>query len=70
MTADRTTKALLAVIAVSLAVIAAADLGLVGPGSIAPAWAAGTGKKVVVTNYRVTRSGFGDLLHVYCTNCK
>ena len=68
MIADRTTKALLAVIAVCLAVIAAADLGLVGPG--APAWAAGKGKNVIVTNFKVTRSGFGDLLHVHCTNCK
>ena len=70
MIADRTTKALLAVIAVSLAVIAAADLGLVGPGGVAPAWAAGKGKNVIVTNFKVTRSGFGDLLHVHCTNCK
>lgn len=70
MIADRTTKTLLAIIAISLVVIAAADLGVVGSGPVAPAWAAGKGKNVIVTNFQVTRSGFGDLLHVHCTNCK
>lgn len=70
MTTDRTAKALLAVIAVSLAVIALADLGLVGPGPIGPAWAAGTGKNVVVTNFRTRRIGLGQVLEVYCTNCR
>ncbi len=70
MSSDRTTKTLIAVIAASLAVIALADLGLIGPGPVGPAWAAGTGQNVVVTNFRTRRIGLSQVLEVYCTNCK
>ncbi len=74
MTSDRTTKALLAVIALALSVIAARDLGLVGPadlGLIGPAAAGfGEGQKVIVTNYKTNRTAYGDILYVHCTNCK
>ncbi len=66
MTTDRTTKLLLAVIALALSVIAARDLGLVG----SAAAGFGEGQKVIVTNYQTNRNGFGQLLFVHCTNCK
>jgi hypothetical protein len=66
MTTDRTTKALLAVIAVALSVIAAKDLGRVATAAAGY----GEGQKVIVTNYQTKRNGFGELLFVHCTNCK
>ena len=66
MTTDRTTKLLLAVIALALSVIAARDLGLVGPATAGY----GEGQKVIVTNYKTSRTAYGDVLYVHCTNCK
>jgi mRNA-degrading endonuclease toxin of MazEF toxin-antitoxin module len=65
MKTDRTTKALLAVIAISLGVIAAKDLGLV-----AGADAAGARAEVAVTNFTTSRNHFGETLFVRCTNCR
>ena len=74
MTTDRTTKALLAVIALALSGIAARDLGLVGPADldlVGPATAGfGEGQKVIVTNYKTSGTAYGDILYVHCTNCK
>jgi hypothetical protein len=64
MTTDRTTKALLAVIAVSLVVIALNDLG-----ALATARAAVTGQPVAVTNLRTSQNRFAQVLHVRCENC-
>lgn len=64
MTTDRTTKALLAVIAASLAVIALGDLGV-----LAPAQAGAKGTPVAVTNLRTSQNRFDQVLFVHCENC-
>ena len=64
MTTDRTTKTLLAVIAVSLAVIALNDLG-----ALATARAKVTGQPVAVTNLRTSQNRFSQVLFVHCENC-
>lgn len=66
MQTDRTTKALLAVIALALSVIALEDLGLVGPARAGYDEA----RKVIVTNFKTHRNGFGELLEVRCVNCR
>jgi hypothetical protein len=67
MKIDLYTKTVLTVIALALAVIASQDLGLVGQ---AEAVGTGEGQKVMVTNLKTKTNGFGELLHVYCENCR
>ena len=57
MTIDRTTKALLAVIALN-------DLG-----ALAPARAAAEGQPVALTNLRTSQNRFAQVLFVHCENC-
>ena len=65
MTTDRTTKALLAVIAASLAVIALNDVG-----ALAPARAGvSQGQPVAVTNLKTSQNRFAQVLFVHCENC-
>ncbi len=64
MPTDRTTKALLAVIAASLAVIALNDLGM-----LATAHATTKGTPVAVTNLKTSQNRFAQVLFVHCENC-